>query len=46
VAAIESFARFVATAGVRLEAAEINPLIVHRHGDGATAVDALILLDE
>jgi hypothetical protein len=46
VAAIEGLARFALAAGDRLQAAEINPLIVHREGRGATAVDALILLEE
>ena len=46
VAAVESFARFAVALGDRLQAAEINPLIVHAEGGGATAVDGLILLDD
>jgi hypothetical protein len=45
VAAIEGLARFVGAVGDRLQAAEINPLIVHRAGQGASAVDGLILLE-
>jgi hypothetical protein len=45
-AAIEALARFAVAAGDRLQAAEINPLIVHREGCGASAVDGLILLEE
>jgi acyl-CoA synthetase (NDP forming) len=46
VAAIEALARFAVAAGDRLQAVEINPLIVHREGRGASAVDGLILLEE
>jgi acyl-CoA synthetase (NDP forming) len=45
-AAIEGFARVAAGLGERLEAIEVNPLLVHPRGRGATAVDALALLDE
>ena len=41
VAAIEGVARLADGAGERLEAVEINPLVVH--GTAATAVDALLL---
>ena len=43
VAAIESLARFALAVGDDLEAVEINPLIVHERGAGATAVDAVLL---
>jgi acetate---CoA ligase (ADP-forming) len=41
--AIEALAALGLALGHRLEALEVNPLIVHRAGHGVTAVDALIL---
>jgi len=43
VAAIEGIARFADGAGERLEAVEVNPLVLHEGDGGATAVDALLL---
>ena len=43
VAAIEGVAAAAVAAGERLEAVEVNPLLVHPRGQGATAVDALLL---
>jgi acetate---CoA ligase (ADP-forming) len=43
VAAIEGVAAVALAAGERLEAVEVNPLLVHPRGAGATAVDALLL---
>lgn len=42
--AIECLAGFAVALGERLEAAEVNPLIVHPEGEGATAVDAVLVL--
>jgi acyl-CoA synthetase (NDP forming) len=44
--AIESVAAFAIALGDRLEAVEVNPLLVHPAGEGATAVDALVLLSQ
>lgn len=44
-AAIESLAAVVVAVGDRLDALEVNPLLVHPQGEGATAVDALLLLE-
>ncbi len=41
--AIEGVARLAWALGDRLEAVEVNPLLVHPRGEGATAVDALLL---
>ena len=41
--AIEGVAAVALAAGERLEAVEVNPLLVHPRGEGATAVDALLL---
>lgn len=41
--AIEAVAAFALALGDRLEAVEVNPLLVHAAGEGATAVDALLL---
>lgn len=43
-AAIEALAAVAVAIGDRLEALEVNPLLVHPRGEGATAVDALLLL--
>ena len=43
VAAIEGVAAAALAAGERLDAIEVNPLLVHPRGQGATAVDALLL---
>ncbi|MGH2937371.1 MAG: acetate--CoA ligase family protein, partial [Solirubrobacterales bacterium] len=45
-AAIEALAALAVSVGERLEALEVNPLVVHPDGEGATAVDALLLLEE
>jgi succinyl-CoA synthetase beta subunit len=42
--AVERLAAVAIALGPRLEALEVNPLIVHPRGAGATAVDALLLL--
>ncbi|QEC50532.1 acetate--CoA ligase family protein [Baekduia soli] len=44
VTAIEGVAAVAVALGERLEAVEVNPLLVHPVGQGATAVDALVLL--
>jgi acyl-CoA synthetase (NDP forming) len=44
VAAIEGIARFADGAGERLEAVEVNPLLLHEGDGAATAVDALLLV--
>ena len=44
-AAIEGLAALAIAIGGRLEALEVNPLLMHRRGEGATAVDALLLLE-
>ena len=43
VTAIEGVAAVALAAGDRLDAIEVNPLLVHARGEGATAVDALLL---
>jgi hypothetical protein len=43
VTAIEGVAAVALAAGGRLDAIEVNPLLVHPRGQGATAVDALLL---
>lgn len=43
-AAIEGVAATALAVGERLDALEVNPLLVHPAGEGATAVDALLLL--
>jgi len=43
-AAIERLAAVAVGIGDRLEALEVNPLLVHPAGEGATAVDALLIL--
>ena len=43
VTAIEGVAAVALAAGARLDAIEVNPLLVHPRGQGATAVDALLL---
>jgi acetate---CoA ligase (ADP-forming) len=43
-AAIEALAGAAVSIGDALEAIEINPLLVHPAGTGATAVDGLLLL--
>lgn len=45
-AAIEGVARVADALGARLEALEVNPLLVHPRGTGATAVDGLLLLSD
>ena len=45
VAAIEGIARFAHGAGERLEAVEVNPLLLHEDDGAATAVDALLLVE-
>lgn len=42
-ACIEGVARLASALGAGLEALEVNPLLVHQEGQGATAVDALLL---
>ena len=42
-AAIEGVAAAAVALGDELDAVEVNPLLVHPDGDGATAVDALLL---
>ncbi|MGE4425574.1 MAG: acetate--CoA ligase family protein [Solirubrobacteraceae bacterium] len=44
-AAIEGIARAAVAVGDTLEAVEVNPLIVHPAGDGASAVDALLITE-
>jgi acyl-CoA synthetase (NDP forming) len=44
--AVEALAGFAVSFGDRLEAAEINPLIVHTDGAGASAVDAVLVLTD
>lgn len=41
--AVLAFTRLCADLGDEVEAAEINPLIVHARGEGATAVDFLVV---
>jgi acyl-CoA synthetase (NDP forming) len=45
-AAIEGVAAAAVALGAALDAIEVNPLLVHPRGDGATAVDALLLRTE
>ncbi|MCK9250760.1 MAG: acetate--CoA ligase family protein [Solirubrobacteraceae bacterium] len=45
VTAIEGIARAAVAVGDTLEAVEVNPLIVHPRGEGATAVDALLITE-
>lgn len=44
-AAIERLAALAVAIGDRLDALEVNPLLMHPRGEGATAVDALLLLE-
>ena len=44
VGAMRALARFAADQGDRFASVEINPLIVYAEGDGATAVDARLVL--
>jgi acetyltransferase len=41
--ALDAFAAWCAEVGASLDAAELNPLIVHREGQGVIAVDCLIV---